>query len=232
MSICTHIHLNLHVCPCDSCVYIYICVCVCIHVLMRIYKSYMYIMYICIYNMFAYEYTICMSTQGNMMQKSNFAGAVATVPNCNLEYSVERSRRFLHYLWFTGSRNGSERSQTVPNYSPFLKGYSMERSRRFPTIFFNIAWNGRDRFFLLARNSFDIPTKLVEGPTTKRAFALLSLTKTIFRKKYNLPIISEKLQVANVPFTECSCYDICIGVATCYRNCHAFAVESIQYNPQ
>ena len=52
-------------------------------------------------------------------QKSSFAGTVATVPDCNLEYSVERLRRFLHYIFFAVSRNGSERSQTVPDYIRF-----------------------------------------------------------------------------------------------------------------
>ena len=69
----------------------------------------------------------------DIFRLTSFAGTVATVPDCNLEYSVERLRRFLHYIFFAVSRNGSERSQTVPNYIRFLRA---------------IAWNGRDGFRL------------------------------------------------------------------------------------
>ena len=67
------------------------------------------------------------------MQDLNFAGTVVTVPDYNLEYSVERLRRLLNYIFFAISGNDSERSQTVPNYIRFLRA---------------IARNGRDDFRL------------------------------------------------------------------------------------
>ena len=80
----------------------------------------------------------------------------------------------------------------------------MERSRRFLPFSTEQSWHSN---------------KTSWGTYPKHAFALLSSIKTILRKKYNLPIISKKQQVANCPFTECcmTCYDICIGVATWYR---------------
>ena len=80
--------------------------------------TYVYI-YICLYVCFTAKIT----------QESSFAGTVATVRDCNFECSVEQLRRFLHYIFFAVSRNGSERSQGVPNYSRFLRA---------------IAWNCRD----------------------------------------------------------------------------------------
>ena len=81
------------------------------------------------------------------MQESSFAGTVVTVPDCNLEYSVERLRRFRPTLYLF--RSFQERFRTVADGSglyPFFKGYRMERSRRFPTVILIIGMERSRRF--------------------------------------------------------------------------------------
>ena len=49
----------------------------------------------------------------------------------------------------------------------------MELSRRFPTVIFNMAWNGRDGFCLIARNGPD--------PLIIRLFIVSSMIQIFFQ---------------------------------------------------